>query len=98
MARTLTWVDQARQVFELALPADHVDANRPDLASVKTAAHYISVFMMKSTRVSEAIPILDGRRVVRVWFEARRTKVVGLAIQVSYDGGRTFENPLTRYR
>jgi hypothetical protein len=97
MLRMLMWIDQAKQVFELELPVDHVDLNRPDLASVKWSALCIGAFMAKSARLGEAIPILDSRRLVRVWFAARKRCVVGLAIEVSYDGGRTFENPLKRY-
>jgi len=97
MLRRLIWVDHAKQVFELELPADHVDTNRPDLASVKFAALCIGFFMVKSAREGEAIPILNERRTVRVWFVAKKRSVLGFAIEVSYDGGRTFENPLLRY-
>jgi len=97
MLRRLTWVDHAKQVLELGLLADHVDTNRPDLASVKSAALCIGFFMLKSAREGKAIPILDERRTVRVWFVAKKRSVLGFAIEVSYDGGRTFENPLLRY-
>jgi hypothetical protein len=97
MLRRLPWVDHAKQVFELELPADHVDTNGPDLASVRFAALCIGVFIVKSAREGEAIPILDERRTVRVWFVAKKRSVLGFAIEVSYDGGRTFENPLLRY-
>jgi hypothetical protein len=98
MRRALTWIDQAEQVLKLELPIGHVDSNQPDLASVKWAALCIGAFIIESRRQGAAVPILDNRRVVRVWFDARRRRVYGFAIEASYDGGRTFENPLTRYR
>jgi hypothetical protein len=97
MRRKLTWVDQARRVFESELPPDFVDSNRPDLASVRWVAQCIGAFIAQTSRVGNMVPILDEQRIVRVWFEATRSRVLGFAIEASYDGGRTFENPLSRY-
>lgn len=98
MPRKLIWVDQAKLVFELGLPADQIDSNCPDLASVKFAALCIGALVTRSRHTCEAAPILDERRIVRVWFTSARASVIGFAIEASYDGGRTFENPLSRYR
>ena len=89
--------DQAQRVFERELPNDFVDAHRPDLATIKWAAITIEFFMARSARTGDPLPVLDARRAVRVWFVADQRKVVGFAIEASYDGGLSFENPLTHY-
>ena len=95
--RKLRWVEQARRVIEFALPADYVDRNCPDLAKIKNAMLMIGFFMLESPRRGRHIPILDGRRTVRVRFSADRLEVVGYVVEASYDGGETFVDPLSRY-
>jgi hypothetical protein len=97
MRRKLTWIDQAEQVIKSELPPEFVDPNRPDLASVRWAARCIETFIVRTARTGSVIPILDERRFVRVWFEAKKTRILGFAIEASYDGGRSFEDPLLRY-
>ncbi len=98
MARAVKWVGQAAKLIRFELPIGFVDRNRPDLATVKWAAIVISHFITKSRRRGDPVVIrsADGR--VRVWFNAAQDRVIGFAIEANYDGGRTFENPLARYR
>jgi hypothetical protein len=98
VVRHFAWVDQARCLLESELPADHLDTERPELASVKFAALCIEIYMRQSGLAGKILPILDQRRWVRVWFMATRRRVEGFAIEASYDGGRTFEDPLSRYQ
>ncbi len=98
MARKIRWVAQAADVIRLQLPPDYVDRCRPDLAQVKLALLTVGHVMSQAPRPRAGpIPILDRRRRVRVWFAARRGEILGFAVECSYDGGRTFTNPLARY-
>ena len=97
MPRRLKWIGKAKRVFELELAPEFQDPNRPDLASAKFAALCSGVFAVRSARRRKAFPVLNEGRNVRVWFAVEEKTVLGFAIEVSYDGGRTFENPLLRY-
>ena len=75
-----------------------MDPQSPDLAGVKQALLVIGDRMLKSARRGDVIAILDEKRLVRVWLTSDEQEVVAFAVEASYDGGRTFANPLSRYR
>jgi hypothetical protein len=97
MRRKLTWVDQAKRVFESELPPDFIDSNRPDLFSMKWTAIQAGAALQISPDAGDLIVRPRYPTSVRVYFIADKHNVVGFAITASYDGGRTFENPLLRY-
>lgn len=95
--RSVVWVGQAARVMHLDRPGDDADANAPDLAQVKTRAMIAAWAFSATLRTAKAASILDATRTVRLWCDAEAHVVEVLAIEVSYDGGRTFVNPLRRY-
>ncbi len=97
MARQLLWAGQAREVIERGLPVDYADPNRPDLAQIKSAMLVIGMALLRSARRGGPVPVVNATKTVRVWFLLRKHEVLGVAVQCSYDGGRTFVNPLLRY-
>lgn len=97
MKRKLHWIGQAKKVLELELPPDFADPNRPDLFSVKWEAIKTSASVQDTDDVGD--PLVRPKRptIVRVYFIADEHRIVGYLITASYDGGYTFDDPLTRY-
>ena len=95
--RKVRWVAQAERLFALELGNEWVDANRPDLATVKCAALIISDRLARGARTGEVMAFRDRSGRVRVWFSADEKKLVGFAIEVRYEGAAEFADPLKRY-
>jgi hypothetical protein len=97
MRRGVEWTSQARQVVEYELDPDYLDPKRPTLAQVKSAAFVIAELLARS-RVFDSVPAyLNDAGNVKVWVYFEGEVIVAFGIQASYDGGRTWDNPLSWY-
>ena len=97
MRRKVVWRAQAQQLMEYELDPDYLDPRAPSLARVKFAALVIADLLARS-RVCDSVPaFLSDARNVRLWVFFEGETIVAFGIQASYDGGQTWDNPLSWY-
>lgn len=96
MARAVAFLKQAKALLEFALPDDFIDPHVPPLAIIKSTALIAAHLLAQSGRQG-VVPLRSQDGLIRCWFTADVATVQCWAIQVSYDGGRTFDDPVHRY-
>jgi hypothetical protein len=82
----------------LLLPPE-TDANRPDLFQIKAAMlkRQFSIEQGKRIRDLESVYFFASAKQLRCWHTTHGDTTTIYMIEVSYDHGKTYEDPLTRY-
>jgi hypothetical protein len=84
--------------MEHELDPDYLDQRVPSLAQVKSAALVIADLLARSRLFDSVSAYLSDAGNVKLWVFFEGEVIVAFGIQASYDGGQTWDDPLSYYQ
>ncbi|MCK4340231.1 MAG: hypothetical protein KAY37_00725 [Phycisphaerae bacterium] len=94
--RQIEWAEQAREV-QNRIPPDEPEQRSPSLCEIQVRAIKLAWQCARSSKYTGLKSAIDRKCTVRIWMKGDRELLTVFAIEVSYDGDLSFENPLRNY-